>query len=55
MKIKVIVFSSVKDAGVRERVLRLGAERFMVKGDYMPTELIDAVRDVLGLANKEIS
>jgi len=55
MKIKVIVFSSIKDVSVRERVLRLGAERFMIKGDYMPTELIDAVRDVLGQTKKEAS
>ncbi|MBS3903554.1 MAG: response regulator [Anaplasmataceae bacterium] len=45
MHIRVLVFSSVKDADIKEKVVRLGADRYMVKGDYLPTDIITAVKE----------
>jgi DNA-binding NarL/FixJ family response regulator len=47
MGIKVLVFSSLKDGEIREKADRLGADRYMVKGEYLPTELIAAVKEII--------
>lgn len=47
MGIKVMVFSSVKDPQIKEKVAHLGADRYMVKGEYLPAELIAAVREMI--------
>jgi len=47
MSIKVLVFSSLKEAEVKEKVMRLGADRYMVKGEYLPAELIATVKEIM--------
>ena len=49
MDIKVLVFSGSSDPKYQERAVRLGAEKFLVKGDYLPKELIDVIKSALGL------
>ena|SRR3989344_7334222 len=45
--IKVIIFSSFGDKEIQERVLKLGANKFMVKGEYLPQEIIEEARLIL--------
>lgn len=51
MDIKVLVFSGSSDPKYKERAVRLGAEKFLVKGDYLPKELIDVIKNTLGLSS----
>jgi CheY-like chemotaxis protein len=51
MDIKVLVFSGSSEAATQERAIRLGAEKFLVKGDYLPKELIDVVKSALNLTS----
>ncbi|MEK7187298.1 MAG: response regulator [Patescibacteria group bacterium] len=45
--IKVLVFAGSTDPQYKKRALRLGADKFLVKGDYLPKELIEVVREAL--------
>lgn len=38
--IKVIIFSSFGDQEIQNRALKLGADKFMVKGEYLPQEIM---------------
>lgn len=49
--IKVIIFSSYKDEELKERAMKLGAEDFLIKGERLPRELIDAVKKALSRSN----
>lgn len=39
--IKVIIFSSFGDKEIQDRSLKLGADKFMVKGEYLPQEIME--------------
>lgn len=54
MDIKVLVFSGSSDPKYQERAVRLGAEKFLVKGDYLPKELIDVIKNALGLTTSTL-
>jgi CheY-like chemotaxis protein len=43
--IKVIIFSGYPD--LKERALELGAEKFLVKGEYLPKELFEIVENIV--------
>lgn len=44
--VKVIVFSGYSDKEIRKRALSLGAEKFLLKGEYLPHELIKIVQEI---------
>lgn len=45
--IKVIIFSAYNDKEIKDKAAALGADRFLVKGEYLPQELIKATQDLL--------
>lgn len=45
-KIKVIVFSSFKERGIKDKLTECGADHYLVKGDFMPKEIIDFVESI---------
>ena len=45
--IKVIVFSSFGDKEIQDHVLKLGADKFMIKGEYLPQEIMEEARLIL--------
>ncbi|MFA4890094.1 MAG: response regulator [Candidatus Paceibacterota bacterium] len=44
--IKIIIFSGFSDKEIKEKAEKLGADKFLVKGEYMPTELIRAIHEI---------
>jgi DNA-binding NarL/FixJ family response regulator len=44
--IKVVVFSSFREKDIRERMISCGADHYLVKGDFMPKEIIDFVKNL---------
>jgi DNA-binding NarL/FixJ family response regulator len=46
-KIKTIIFSGFSDKEIKDKAEKLGADRFLVKGEYLPTELINAINEVV--------
>jgi len=44
---KIVIFSGFSDKELREEALRLGADKFLVKGEHMPAELIQITEEVL--------
>lgn len=44
--IKVIVFTGFGDKEIRERALQLGADKFLLKGEYLPKELLGVVKEL---------
>jgi len=48
-KIPVIVISALSGEGDKERAKALGAEKYLVKSDILPFQIIEAVEEVLGL------
>lgn len=44
--IKVIIFSGFSDKEIKEKAEKLGADKFLVKGEYLPTELIRAIHEI---------
>ncbi|MBI2024217.1 response regulator [Candidatus Giovannonibacteria bacterium] len=42
-----VVFSGYSDAEIREKVLELGADRFMLKGEYLPKEFIEVIKQII--------
>lgn len=51
-KTKIIVFSGFAESEVKARVLELGADKFMLKGEYLPRELVVAVEE-LAMSKKD--
>ena len=45
-KIKVVVFSSFKEKEIQEKLLGLGADHYIVKGDLLPKEILNFVREL---------
>lgn len=45
--IKVIILSSFGDQEIQERSLKLGADKFMVKGEYLPQEIMEIAGKIL--------
>lgn len=43
--IKVIVFSGYGDREIKAKALKLGAEKFLLKGKHLPQELIKVIRE----------
>lgn len=43
--IKVIVFSGYPD--LKKQVLELGAEKFLIKGEYLPKELFEITEEII--------
>lgn len=43
--IKIIVFSNFGDKEIEERAIKLGVDRFMVKGEYLPHEIIRIINE----------
>ena len=50
--IKVIIFSSFGDKEIKDRAMKLGAEKFLVKGEYLPQEILEIVRETVSTAPK---
>lgn len=44
--IKVIVFSGFSDNEIKKRAIALGAEKFLLKGEYLPNELIEVTKEI---------
>lgn len=44
--IKVVVFSSYREKAIKERMISSGADHYLVKGDFMPKEIIDFVKNL---------
>lgn len=44
--IRVIIFSGFSDKEIKEKAMKLGAEKFLVKGEYLPAELIGAIHEI---------
>lgn len=44
-KTSVVIFSSYDDPTIREKAKEAGAAHFLVKGEYMPKELIEFVNE----------
>lgn len=44
--VKVIVFSGYSDREIKKRALSLGADKFLLKGEYLPHELINLVQEI---------
>lgn len=44
--IKVVIFSGYSDKEIKKRVLSLGADKFLLKGEYLPHELIKVVQEI---------
>lgn len=42
---KILVFSGYNDSELKEKAMQLGATRYFVKGEYLPKDLIEAVRN----------
>ena len=55
MDIKVLVFSGSSEKSIQERATRLGAEKFLVKGDYLPKELIEVIKTALNLQTPPVA
>jgi len=45
---KVIVFSNLSQAEDQEKARQLGADGFLVKSDYTPSEIVDKVSELIG-------
>ena len=45
--IKVIIFSAYRDRELQDRALKLGADKFLLKGEQLPQDLITVSREVL--------
>lgn len=45
---KVIIFSTYSDGEIESRALKLGADKFLVKGECMPEDFVKIVREFLG-------
>jgi len=45
--IKVVIFSAYRDKELQSRALKMGAERFLVKGDHLPHDLAKVIYEVL--------
>jgi CheY-like chemotaxis protein len=45
--IKVIIFSGFSDKEIKEKAEKLGAEKFLIKGEYLPKELISAIHEAI--------
>jgi CheY-like chemotaxis protein len=44
--IKIIIFSAYKDKELQEKALKLGAEKFLLKGEHLPQDLIKIAHEV---------
>jgi len=44
--VKVIIFSGYSDREIKKRALNLGASKFLLKGEYLPHELIKFVQEI---------
>lgn len=44
---KVIAFSNVDNARVKDEAMALGAFRFLTKADYTPKQLVEVIRETL--------
>jgi DNA-binding NarL/FixJ family response regulator len=45
--IKIIIFSSFGDRDIQQRALNMGANKYMVKGEYLPYELMNIVETIV--------
>jgi len=45
--IKVVIFSAYRDKELQSRALKMGAEKFLVKGEYLPHDLAKVIYEVL--------
>ena len=46
--IKIVIFSAYRDKKIRDRVLKLGADRFLIKGECLPQGIIKVANEILG-------
>ena len=45
--IKIIIFSGFSDKEIKDKAEKIGADKFLVKGEYLPTELIRAIHEIV--------
>jgi len=45
--IKVVIFSAYRDKELQSRALKMGAEKFLVKGEHLPHDLAKVIYEVL--------
>lgn len=45
-KIKIVVFSGHKDSDFQKKILSLGVNAYLIKGDFMPKEIIEFVDSI---------
>ncbi|MBM4177241.1 response regulator [Candidatus Gribaldobacteria bacterium] len=48
-KIKVVAFSNLDDPKTKQRALELGAEKYLIKTNYTPKEIIKEIKNILNL------
>lgn len=46
-EVRLLVFSGYSDPSVKERVFALGADKYLVKGEQLPREIIQSVLEVM--------
>ncbi len=44
--IKVVVFSAYGDREIKEKALKLGAEKYLLKGENLPQDLIEVAKEL---------
>ncbi|MEW5907623.1 MAG: response regulator [Patescibacteria group bacterium] len=47
--IKILVFSGFDDKELKEKAMKLGADKFLVKGEHMPKELLDSIKELINI------
>lgn len=45
-KIKVVIFSSFQEKGLKEKLIGYGADYYLVKNNFMPKDIIDFVQSL---------
>lgn len=44
---KIVIFSGFSDQELQDEALKLGADKFLIKGEHLPMELVQITEDIL--------